>query len=338
MTNASSIKPVLILGGYGIVGSRAAKALRSLHPDLPIAIAGRDGAKAEAFAKTLGNATGLQVDIGRPDLGIDPAARFSAMIPFFKDTTLNALKYAQTQGIPYVAFSDFTFDIGPEVALYAHHPQKTTLLLLGHYLGGTTTLAILHFAREFAAIDEIWIGALLDEEDHGGPAAVADGDHVANSVPNPLIAKDGKWVWAEGVDAKRSFVGVGGRTWEADAFALLDAPSLVAATGAKSAWLGLAVGEPESRRNGGGMTHEMVIEINGTGHDGAALKRRYDLIDEGGYVTMSGRGAALALERAVGLSGDGKALTPGLYNPENVMDPAYVVERMEAFGTRITRS
>lgn len=44
-------KPVLIIGGSGIVGSQAARTLRRLHPDLPIAIGGRDLAKAETVAR-----------------------------------------------------------------------------------------------------------------------------------------------------------------------------------------------------------------------------------------------------------------------------------------------
>ena len=36
--------PVLILGGYGSVGSRTGRALRQHHPDLPLVIAGRDNA------------------------------------------------------------------------------------------------------------------------------------------------------------------------------------------------------------------------------------------------------------------------------------------------------
>ena len=44
--------PVLILGGYGSVGSRTARALRRLHPELPLVIAGRDSAKAHALGET----------------------------------------------------------------------------------------------------------------------------------------------------------------------------------------------------------------------------------------------------------------------------------------------
>ena len=61
--------PVLIIGGSGIVGSQAAQTLRKLHPDLPIAIGGRDLAKAKSVADTVGSAEAVSIDLDRADLG-----------------------------------------------------------------------------------------------------------------------------------------------------------------------------------------------------------------------------------------------------------------------------
>ncbi|MBW8808314.1 MAG: hypothetical protein JF591_05670 [Lysobacter sp.] len=101
--NANALKPVLIIGGSGVVGAQGAQALRRLHPELPIAIAGRDLARAEAVAATLGHAQALRVDLQRADLGLPEDAQFSAVVLFVKDDTLNSLKYAQRHGLPYVA-------------------------------------------------------------------------------------------------------------------------------------------------------------------------------------------------------------------------------------------
>ena len=65
----SNLDPVLIIGGSGFVGARAAATLRELHPDLPIAIGGRDMAKAGAVASSLGHANAVAVDLARVDLG-----------------------------------------------------------------------------------------------------------------------------------------------------------------------------------------------------------------------------------------------------------------------------
>jgi hypothetical protein len=56
------VKPVLIIGGYGTFGSQVAKALASRG--VAVIVAGRDGRKAEEFARTLGtNHRGLHVDL-----------------------------------------------------------------------------------------------------------------------------------------------------------------------------------------------------------------------------------------------------------------------------------
>lgn len=68
MSNSSS--PVLIIGGSGVVGSATARTLRRLHPELPIALGGRDLAKAEGVAATIEGATAVAIDLNRPDLGL----------------------------------------------------------------------------------------------------------------------------------------------------------------------------------------------------------------------------------------------------------------------------
>lgn len=77
----SSRYPVLLIGGSGVVGVRAARALRKLAPDLPIAIAGRDATKAAAVAGDVGGpTTSLSVDLNRDDLALPSGTRFSAVL------------------------------------------------------------------------------------------------------------------------------------------------------------------------------------------------------------------------------------------------------------------
>ncbi|MEI2299385.1 hypothetical protein [Ensifer sp. MJa1] len=78
---SSKFQPVLIIGGSGVVGSQAARIIRRLHPELPIAIGGRDLGKAEAVAREVGGAIGVSVDLGRADLGLgdDSKARYRSV-------------------------------------------------------------------------------------------------------------------------------------------------------------------------------------------------------------------------------------------------------------------
>ena len=72
---------VLLIGGSGVVGERAARALRKLQPELPIVVGGRDAVKASKVATEVGGpTTSIVVDLARDDLGL-PGARPSAPWP-----------------------------------------------------------------------------------------------------------------------------------------------------------------------------------------------------------------------------------------------------------------
>ncbi|PTL77238.1 saccharopine dehydrogenase [Vitiosangium sp. GDMCC 1.1324] len=335
--SANTKKPVLFIGGSGVVGSRATRALRRLQPELPITIGGRDLLKAEALAQEIGGADTVKIDLEREDLGLPEESSFSAVVVLLKDPSLNSMKYAQAKGVPYLSFSDFVFDIGPEVALYIQKPTSAPILMLGHFLGGTAVLSTLYFAREFRTVHAIEIGAVFDEEDVGGPVAQGDMERLTTKgVPNPLILKDGKWLWASGADAERRFTDVDGTERQGRAYPLLDVVSLAAATDARSIRVDGAVKEAASRRRGEGPSHEVVIEISGELRDGTTGSIRHELVDGDVHSGLSARGVALAVERLLGLAG-GPPVAPGLYHPEGLLDPAYVVERLKEFGTKITR-
>ncbi|MFD2497845.1 hypothetical protein ACFSTI_01845 [Rhizorhabdus histidinilytica] len=95
--------PILLIGGSGVVGSISATILRRMYPDLPIAIGGRDIAKAEAVASGIDGAVAVQVDLERPDLGLSPDRRFGAFALFVKDDWLHAAAEAQARRIPISA-------------------------------------------------------------------------------------------------------------------------------------------------------------------------------------------------------------------------------------------
>ena len=87
--NGGSNGSVLLIGGSGVVGVRAARALRILQPELPIVIAGRDGQKADRAANEIGGpTTSLAVDLRRDDLGLPRGSSFGAMAVFVKDSGL----------------------------------------------------------------------------------------------------------------------------------------------------------------------------------------------------------------------------------------------------------
>ncbi|MGO1074503.1 hypothetical protein [Inquilinus sp. CA228] len=329
---ATQQKPVLIIGGSGVVGARAARTLRRLQPELPITIGGRDLAKAEAVAREIGGADAAAIDLERPDLG-QPDRAFGAIAVFVKDSTLNSLRFAQARGVPYVGTSSAVFEIGPEVAQAIHRPTAP-VLLASHWLAGAALFPTLHFARSFRRVDSIRIGALLDEQDMGGPAAAADYDRIVTATTRVQVLQDGHWRWIGGEEAAATYRSVDGVELPAQAYSPMDVVSLAAATEARSIRLDLAYSQSASRRRGEPFSTEIAIEIAGERPDGTAGRSRHELVHPEGQAPLTALGIASAVERLLGLAG-GAPAAPGLHLPETLLDPAEMVRRLEAFGTRI---
>ena len=328
--NASSLAPVLIVGGSGIVGRHVAGALRRLHPDLPLAIGGRDPAKAAAAAAELGAALPATVDLDRADLGLAEDSRYSAVVVMLKDEGLNTLKYALRHGLPYLSTSNGSFEMAPEVALQLRHPGRAPVLLASHWLAGAATLPALHYARGFERVERIEISAVLDELDMGGPAAAADYERLTSAAAAQILER-GRWRWVRGAEAERTIVSVDGTPLPASAYSPLDVVSLAAATDAHSVRLDLALAETASRRRGEAFSTEIALDLYGRGRNGAPLHRRHELVHPQGQAPLTGLGIALGVERLLGLAG-GAAPAPGVYTPDLLLDPAQWLQRYRQFG------
>ncbi|RFA29294.1 hypothetical protein CAI21_09445 [Alkalilimnicola ehrlichii] len=331
MTNHTP-SSVLLIGGYGTVGRRAAHLLRQLHPNLPLTIAGRNPIKASALAADVGNADAVTVDIARPDLGLAADAQFSTVVVLLKDSGLNTMRFAQARKIPYIAFSNYAFEIAPEIALYAQQPARAPIALLGHHLGGVATLAALRFARDFRVVRSVAIGAIFGAEEIAGDTTQSDTDRVADAAPRPLMRKNGRWIWADAEEANRLFTDSTGAEREGQAYPLLDVVSIAATTGAESVRFDAAVRDADASES----FHEVVLELSGEQADGRIEHVRYSLRDEDVHQGLSARGLALAIERLLGLTG-GTPLSPGLYLPENLLDPGDALSRIQELGAKLVR-
>lgn len=330
-------RPVLIIGGSGLVGSQTAKELRRLHPTLPLTIGGRDLNRASAVAKEVGGADAVRVDLERRDLGQPDGQAYSAVVVLLKDDTLNSMKYAQAKGLPYVSISSGVFEMGPEVAQYIHQPTSAPILMDSTWLTGAVVLPALHFAREFKTLESIEMAAVLDEQDVGGPAAYADFERLTNVAPSVLVLQDGRWRWVRGADATRTFIGVDGTEQQGQAYAPFDVLSLAAATDARSIRFDIVVGESATRRRGEPYSTEIIIELSGVKQDGTRGRVRHELVHAAGQAPVTALGVAVAVERLLGLAG-GPPVAPGLYLPHVLIDPASFVRRLEEIGTRFRRA
>jgi hypothetical protein len=324
------MEPVLILGGSGQAGAGTAALLRRWHPTLPLTIAGRNIERARQVADELGGATAVTVDLGRGDLGLPADSSHSAVVAAIWDNRLNGLGHAQRRGLPYVGISSGLVDIAPEVVAGAQHPGAAPILLASHFCAGTGVLAALHVAREFARVDGIGIGAVLDELDTGGPAGMADLERLFTASSAGLRRQDGVFTWLAASDAQAEVRTLDGRVVPAQSIPILDVPSLAFATSAPNVRFDYAVGESAGRRGGGAPSIEIRIDVEGVDAAGAPMRVSRCLVHPGGQRPLTSLGVALGVERLLGLRG--APVAPGIHTPESLIDPAYAVERLTELG------
>lgn len=332
MTSVQKMAPVLFAGGSGMVGRHAVRALRQLQPGLPIAIGGRDLAKAQRVADEIGGAVAWRIDVEHPGLGLPPGAQTSGVVTLLRDAGLNTLKHAQALRVPCLSFADFVFDLAPLAAHCIHRPGASAVLPLGQVLGGTVGLAALHFARAYRRVESIAIAVLVDADDGGGPAGQADFARLADA-PRPLLRTEGRFVWATPENARRSFIDVDGIERTGEALPLLDVASLAAVTDARSLRVDFAA-RAEGEHRPGGRSTEAIIELQGERADGSAGRSRHELVDRNVYSAISGYGAAIATERLLGLDGQAPP-APGLYQPESLIDPDEAMRKLQSLGVEV---
>src|SRR5690606_31270314 len=119
---------ILLMGGTGAIGRQTAQAIRSVYPNVPLLIGGRDLAKSRQAASEIGNAEGVAIDARADDLGLGDR-RVSAVAVFYADPRLASLRFAQARGVPHLSISSGIYEIAPEVATYMHAPDNAAIVL-----------------------------------------------------------------------------------------------------------------------------------------------------------------------------------------------------------------
>lgn len=327
--------PILLIGGSGVVGRWAARHLRAAHPTKPLLIGGRSLARAEEAAAEIGNAEGVALDLAASDLGLG-GRLVGAVAVFPRDDATAGLRFAQARGVPHISITGGVSEIGPEVAAYMHRPHAAAVVLGVEWLVGAVTVPTLEFAKEFGRMHDIAIGALLDEQDTGGPAT-ADALHSMAETPSAaLTRRDGAFFWREGDRVRARFRAVDGTQMEALGNSPYDVVGLAAATGAPNVQFNVAQGVSSTRRRGEPMSTEILIELAGEDHAGKPLRTRHAVVHPRGQMPLTGLGVAMVLERLTGL--DGNPPTPaGLYFPYQLLEPTAYFARLKQIGGAVLR-
>ena len=323
---------VLFAGGSGFVGRTAVRWFRQRHPSVQVLVGGRNLQAAGEVAQEVGNAEAVAIDLDKPHLGLGEDVTVAAVVMLAPEAGLKGLSYAQDLGVPYLNINAALTEIGPELALFAHHATAAPVVLASHWMAGAATLLALNNAKGFESVRSIRLGAIVDEQDPVGPAAIEDMERVHGAAPAALVFEGGRRVWLSGDDAKGKFTSVDGRSLDATAFSTFDIASLHAATGAPDIRFDLVNGESSSRRRGGEAATEIVVEIEGD--LGRTQRSRSMLEFKYGTASLTGLSIVLLLSSVLGLS-DRAPARPGLYLPELLSDPKWFLDELRSAGATV---
>ncbi|HET6633454.1 MAG TPA: saccharopine dehydrogenase [Streptomyces sp.] len=348
-------KPLLIVGGYGLVGAQAARLIRDRRPGLPLLLGGRHPERGRATAAAL-DAAAVRVDVGsaRPlaDLPEPPGAVLAAV----SDPGDHLLVDAMRHGIPYADINR----AGPAgvldvTAAAARERPAAAVLLSGSWLAGLSALLAAAAVRETGGAERVDIAVLASSDDRVGPDSWGFSDRLAwpyyamrdgrREPAHPLT--DLRAVrCADGLDRPAALVGtleqttlpvtLGVPTVETR-IALQSSTALYGLVGLKRSGALRALSRPALRtvrsallqRPGRGDFAGITVTARGAGGRSATI----DFLDTRGQAHLSALGAACAAERLLGAE-----LPAGICFPEQFADPDADIERARQAGVVVRRT
>ncbi|WP_141504645.1 hypothetical protein [Paenibacillus luteus] len=334
MTNNKTPLPILIIGGAGVVGSAAARHLRAAHPSLPLTIGGRNLDKAQKLAEELGFASAVVVNLDVQDLGLKNE-EYSGVIGALQDLKFAGQRFAQQRRIPFVTIYGSSATVAQDFSVFAAGPRESAVVHASHWSGGIPTILALQSASELARVDDIRILAVYDFKDAAGPMSQTE---VTMDGGAPLYFRNGYFNLAN--DDSQKIVtaqAVDGAEITANITAMVDSLSLGTAFPNATSLFAVEFGDSSGTRSGSAVTHDIAILVSGEDRHGSSVIIRQDLVDPYGQLDQTGLGAALVMERVLGLDG-GDAIQPGFYYPEHILQPEGVENRVLDRGIKLTRT
>lgn len=344
----SAVPPLLIVGGYGLVGQQVARLLRQRHPDLPLVLGGRNPEQGRAFAASVGATTvALDVRAERP-LGSLPQHP-AAVLAVVSDPDDHLLVDAMRRGIPYADVNRAGAAGVLDVAVAVARERPTTpVLLSGAWYAGLNALMAAAAVRELGQAERVEIAVLSSSDDRVGPDSWGFAERLAwpyygmrDGKRHPTHPLTGRRLvrCADGNERPAALVGtleqttvpitLGVPTVETR-LALQSVPSLYAMIGLKRSGALRALARPALhgvraallQRPGAGDFCGVTVTAHNENRSVAI-----DLLDTRGQAHLSAMGAVCAAERVLG-----SALPAGISFPEQSAEPEADIEMLRQAG------
>lgn len=348
------MQKLLILGGYGVVGSRATRLIRSRNPDLRLVLAGRHVENAASLAREV-DAEVVRVDVAGANVLDGIPGDVTAALGVVTDPNNTLLREVIGRGIPYADLNRAGLASIADATLVAAMGRPTApILLAGSFYCGLTALTAAFLHGRDANINRVDITILSSSNDEVGPNSWGFADRLAwpyypsamghRRVAHPLTEAVNVRC-ADGTFRSASLLGtmeqttlpilLGVPTVESR-IAMIEGSSLGGLRFLKRTGLLRLLSQPKlagvkaaifNRQGTGGIAGLSVTATSPSG------QLTIDLLSPNGQVQLSAAGATCAAELL--LSGQ---LRSGLCFPEQYVDACNLLDLLRHAGIVVTGS
>jgi len=324
-------KRVLIVGGYGLVGSHIARLIRKDYRDIKLILAGRNPENGEPLVNELSNANTAYLNL---DEGFDLSAfgKIDLIITAMDDHANLLRETAILNKIAIVTVSEVASQIAPTAFLGLHKQIYAPVVFAGHWQAGILTLVVKQLAGQFDRIIGIETAGLYDEKDPIGPLVASQ---VSDFLGQALLRKDGKWLFVDAKDNARK-INLHNHTYVTGyPMGTLDVPSIAAFTSAKNVRFDFARGVSIGTASGLEASHDLYIDIEGVSSTGEQTKICTIVSAPKGNAHLTAVGVFLITEAILSLKDKSIPKKGGLYLPETIISDNDIISRLTEFGIRI---
>ncbi|MFC4209707.1 hypothetical protein GJU39_00070 [Pedobacter petrophilus] len=324
-------KRILIVGGYGLVGSHIARLIREKYNAIELILAGRNPKNGEGLAKELNHAETAHLDLNE-GFNLSDYGKIDLIITAMEDHRNILRETAILNGIANITVSEVADEISPTAFLGLHKSISAPIVFAGHWQGGILTLITKQLANKFSHITRIETAGLYDERDPIGPLVA---NEVNAFIGQALLREAGKWQLVDSKENAREIYLYDQTPATGYPMGTLDVPSIAAFTSAANVRFDFVKGKSIGSSQGLEASHDLYIDIEGVLLSGQPKKLRSIVSGPKGNSHLTAVGVFLITEAIFGLNGQPDPQQGGLYLPETIVSTDNIISRLRAFGITI---
>jgi saccharopine dehydrogenase-like NADP-dependent oxidoreductase len=361
MNNIEDKKAVLIVGGYGIVGTQIASILRQRYPKIPLIIAGRNVKKAKQFADTLGYAEGVAMDVTKLSQISPLHGKLAAVVTATNDPKNYILLDTIRNHIPYIDVTRWTARLKEAIIRISGENITQPIIFSSAWMAGTAALLAKKVSEQFSVIDTIDIDILFSLKDKAGPDSI----EFVDQLGTPYDVFDGGNIRTVKPMTEPKYVdfnsGFSTNTYRFDTPDQLTLPMFSTAKSVsariayddkhtvgylsfmvRSGFWGI-INRPMFKKfrhsllynPGEGGPHEVLVTVIGKGADGSHKTVGASLLDDEGQTHLTALGGVIQVERALNIGGN-SGINPGITFPERHAEIDIALATLQEHGVKIS--